>query len=57
MLPQAHFCVVGNKRDLVKDEDIAEVKQSFPLEINFLTSARTGEHVEEMFRYIAEQMT
>ncbi len=49
MLPTGITAIVGNKIDLVNDDFIAELKQSVPLPWDILTSAKTGENVEQLF--------
>jgi len=46
--------VVGNKKDLVEDQAIDNMLEEYP-ELNFfsLTSAKSGESVDELFRSIA----
>lgn len=41
--------VVGNKRDLVTDEQLANIKEELELPFDVATSAKTGENVEELF--------
>lgn len=41
--------VVGNKKDLVSDEKIQEIKALLPMSCDIVTSAKTGENVEELF--------
>jgi len=41
--------VVGNKKDLVSDEKIQEIKALLPMPCDIVTSAKTGENVEGLF--------
>ncbi|MFK7771229.1 MAG: Rab family GTPase [Saprospiraceae bacterium] len=41
--------VVGNKRDLVTDEELANIREQLELPFDIATSAKTGENVEELF--------
>ncbi|MFK8008736.1 MAG: Rab family GTPase [Saprospiraceae bacterium] len=41
--------VVGNKRDLVTDEELANIREELVLPFDIATSAKTGENVEELF--------
>ena len=44
--------IVGNKKDLVTDQDVETIKQSLPVDCNLFTSAKTGEQVEAVFESI-----
>ena len=53
--PKQKFLVVGNKSDLEPDYDPTEAKM-FAKEINapfVLTSAKSGEHVPHLFKFLA----
>ena len=41
--------LVGNKKDLVTPEHLAAIKNELPIKYDILTSAKTGEHVEDLF--------
>ena len=41
--------VVGNKRDLVTDEELENIREQLELPFDIATSAKTGENVEELF--------
>ncbi len=41
--------VVGNKRDLVTDEELENIREQLELPFDVATSAKTGENVEELF--------
>lgn len=41
--------VVGNKRDLVTDEELENIRKELELSFDIATSAKTGENVEELF--------
>ena len=49
LLPNGTIRLIGNKRDLVTAEQIEKIKTEVPMMWNILTSAKTGENVEEMF--------
>ncbi len=58
--PQAALLLVGNKADLVAermidDEQLMAVSQALRTEY-FLTSAKTGQAVEEAFNYLADRL-
>ncbi len=57
LLPNVPICFTGNKKDLLTEEELQETIKVIPREVNFFTSALTGESIEEMFQYIAEKMT
>lgn len=44
--------VVGNKLDLVSESQVQDLKMEIPVSWNLLTSARTGENVENLFHDI-----
>ncbi len=52
MLPTGITAIVGNKIDLVDDGFIEELKQNIPLPWDILTSAKTGDNVEQLFHDI-----
>lgn len=59
--PRAHLIFVGNKADLadqrvIEDEALREVSSTFSDGSIFLTSAKTGENVESMFRALADKI-
>ena len=49
ILPKGIIKVVANKRDLVTDEQIAQIAHAIKRPWDALTSAKTGENVEEVF--------
>ncbi|MEM9921727.1 MAG: Rab family GTPase [Bacteroidota bacterium] len=42
--------IVGNKRDLISEEDIAGIQEEVSVPWDILTSAKTGENVETLFQ-------
>lgn len=48
--------VVGNKKDLVSQEDLDKLLEEIPLPIDLFTSAKTGENVEKLFYDFALEM-
>jgi small GTP-binding protein len=56
LLPNGVVKVVGNKKDLVTDEQILKIKEEVPMPWNILTSAKMGENVEEMFIEIGSEL-
>jgi small GTP-binding protein len=56
LLPLGIIKIVGNKRDLVTDAQIAELSKELPRKIDYLTSAKTGENVEQLFFDLAKSL-
>ncbi len=56
LLPNGVIKLVGNKKDLVTDEQILKIKEEVPMPWNILTSAKVGENVEEMFIEIGSDL-
>jgi small GTP-binding protein len=48
--------IVGNKLDLVTPEQLNLLKNDLPMPWNILTSAKTGENVEEMFHALGQAL-
>ena len=48
--------IVGNKRDLVTDEQLETVKNSISMPWDIVTSAKTGENVEELFSQLGQTL-
>ena len=48
--------VVGNKRDLVTDEQLENIREQLELPFDIATSAKTGENVEELFFDIGKSL-
>lgn len=53
ILPDAMVKIVGNKKDLIPEETLATLQTDLNFEPNVLTSAKTGDNVEELFHSIA----
>lgn len=53
--PSIPSIVLGNKSDLVEHDFIEEIKDEIGMEFN-LTSAKTGENVEDAFKTLAKEM-
>jgi small GTP-binding protein len=54
--PKAIVKVVANKKDLVKEEQIAQISSGLNVPYNIITSAKTGENVENLFDDLAKEM-
>ena len=48
-IPGVKLQIVGNKKDLVSEERIEEIKSVLPIPADIFTSAKTGENVETLF--------
>ncbi len=55
--PKAIIKVVGNKLDAVSKKKVVETLQENKVNYDYLTSAKTGEYVEELFADIAVDLT
>jgi len=56
ILPNIPIICLGNKKDLLDNKELSEKLTSYPIEIDFTTSAKTGENVEESFLALAKKM-
>ncbi len=54
--PGVTIKIVGNKSDLVTPAQVAEFVETTGIEYDFLTSAKTGETVEEVFTAIGKNL-
>jgi small GTP-binding protein len=52
-LPERPLLVVGNKKDLVSEEDLNDLLQAHAISHDYLTSAKTGDTVEDVFLNLA----
>ncbi len=48
--------IVGNKKDLATAEEIAEVKEEISVPWDIITSAKTGENVDDLFHKLGENL-
>lgn len=55
-IPKAHVLVVGNKLDLVDSGDIKRLLEENQIVSNYLTSAKTGDAVENAFMDLAKRL-
>lgn len=51
-VPGVTIKIVGNKKDLVTDEQIAALAEQLPVPYDIVTSAKTGENVDELFEML-----
>ena len=54
LLPGAIIKLVGNKKDLLSEEELEETIKVISKPLDSVTSAKTGENVEELFISLAE---
>ncbi|MGK0364972.1 MAG: small GTP-binding protein [Saprospiraceae bacterium] len=47
--PGISIKVIGNKKDLVSEQDIEDFVKTTNISFDFLTSAKTGDNIEELF--------
>ncbi len=55
-LPLAQVRIVGNKKDLVTEEQLANIQTQVPQGWDILTSAKTGENVDTLFETLAHDL-
>ena len=53
LLPGAIIKLVGNKKDLLTAEELEETLKVIPKPLDSVTSAKTGENIEELFTSLA----
>ncbi len=56
LLPGGIIKIVGNKVDLVSDEQLENIRTSLPITIDIVTSAKTGQNVEELFLDLGKEL-
>lgn len=54
--PGISIKVIGNKRDLVSEQDVEDFVASTNVSYDFLTSAKTGENIEELFLSLGKDL-
>lgn len=50
MLPNVPYVIAGNKKDMLTDKQLTETIAQLSVPCEYLTSAKTGESVEQMFQ-------
>jgi len=48
--------IVGNKKDLVTDEQLEKIREETPMPFDIATSAKTGENVEQLFFDLGKEL-
>jgi small GTP-binding protein len=56
IVPDAVIKVVANKKDMLSDEQLAEIKAQLPIAWDAVTSAKTGENVENLLENLAKSI-
>lgn len=52
--PEIPIVVLGNKSDLINEDEIEHITQSSDIEFNFLCSAKSGKNVQAVFFKLAQ---
>ncbi|MBT8185075.1 MAG: GTP-binding protein [Eudoraea sp.] len=52
-IPNRPLLVIGNKKDLVPEQELSAILEEYDIQYNYLTSAKTGENVEDVFLDLA----
>lgn len=52
IIPNAQIKIIANKKDLVPKQEISKIIQDLDYTVDLVTSAKTGENVEELFMTI-----
>lgn len=56
LLPGVTIKIVGNKVDLVTPERLTKIEPELPLSYDILTSAKTGDQVEDLFHALGKDL-
>lgn len=56
LLPKATLRIIGNKRDMLDAVQLNEFEENFTGHVDHLSSAKTGENVEDLFLSLATEM-
>ncbi len=56
LLPGAAIKIVGNKKDLLSQEELLEAQQNISKKLDAITSAKTGENIPDLFLNLAEEL-
>ena len=55
--PKAKVKVIGNKTDLVGKQSLVDILASKKIKYDYLTSAKSGENVNQMFQELAQELS
>ena len=55
-VPGVTIKIVGNKVDLVTEEQLIDIKEKLTIPFDIVTSAKTGENVEELFQMLGRSI-
>ena len=55
-IPDVPIHVVGNKVDLMASEDLSKILENHEISLDYLTSAKTGDKVDELFEQLAKTL-
>lgn len=55
-LPKSPILIVGNKKDLVEEAHLDIIRSSIPYPIDFFTSAKENQNVEDLFSKLAKTL-
>ena len=56
LLNDATIMIVGNKKDLLSAEELAEVAQNLEVKLDFTTSAKTGDNIDALFLELGKKL-
>ncbi len=56
LLPDTTIIIVGNKKDLVSADELAEMAQNLTVKWDFATSAKTNENVDALFLELGKRL-
>ncbi|MBP7272865.1 MAG: GTP-binding protein [Saprospiraceae bacterium] len=56
LIPGVVTKMVGNKKDLLSDEAIRAIANEIPQKWDIITSAKTGENVNELFQLVGKEL-
>ena len=56
LIPGSIIKLVANKKDLLSESELEEVIKNIELPVDSITSAKTGENVEELFLSLSKEM-
>jgi len=54
--PDEPLKIVGNKKDLINQDDLKAITEELPVACDFLTSAKTAENVDDLFLELGKNL-